>query len=369
MILALALVAALSVIAFQTWVIYVLGRQHGRSLLAQDQLAARLAAAESAIQHLRTPQPGQPPAPTAGLRPSEQAPSFTLLDLQGRPRSLSDLLGSPTVMIFFDPECGYCQQLAPRLGQLPPGAPKMIVMSRGDRDAQRRLAREHRWGAEVLLEPGWEIATAYRTNATPTAYLIDAEGRIASGLATGVDGVLELIRTGTEEKMRSTGLSIRPLRESRLQRDGLPAGTPAPDFTLPDLGGAEHSLAKLRGRRVLLVFSDPACGPCQTLGPPLEALHRRHAGNGLQVLMVSRGELSANREKANEHGLTFPVLLQRSWEISRLYAKFATPIGYLIDERGVIASDVAIGAEAILQLGERHVARATVSVSAARREG
>lgn len=48
--------------------------------------------------------------------------------------------------------------------------------------------------------------------------------------------------------------------------------------------------------------------------------------------------------------LTFPIVLQRQWEISLKYAKFATPIGYLIDEQGVLSSDVAVGVGPILAL-------------------
>ena len=69
--------------------------------------------------------------------------------------------------------------------------------------------------------------------------------------------------------------------------------------------------------------------------------------------MVSRGDTEENRRKIAAAGLTFPVALQRQWEISRLYGMFATPIGYLIDERGVIAADVAQGAEEILALHSR----------------
>ena len=82
---------------------------------------------------------------------------------------------------------------------------------------------------------------------------------------------------------------------------------------------------------MLLVFSDPACGPCQHLAPKLENLHRR---GDVQVLMISRGNTEANRQKVAEHGLTFPVVLQRHWEISRDYAVFATPVGYLVDAKG-----------------------------------
>ena len=45
--------------------------------------------------------------------------------------------------------------------------------------------------------------------------------------------------------------------------------------------------------------------------------------------MVSRGDTEANRRKAKAAGLTFPVCVQRQWEVSRLYAMFATPIAYL----------------------------------------
>ena len=51
-----------------------------------------------------------------------------------------------------------------------------------------------------------------------------------------------------------------------------------------------------------------------------------------------------------EAGLTFPVCLQRQWEVSRLYGMFGTPVAYLIDEHGIIAADVAVGVEPILSL-------------------
>jgi hypothetical protein len=57
--------------------------------------------------------------------------------------------------------------------------------------------------------------------------------------------------------------------------------------------------------------------------------------------------------------LTFPVVLQPHWEISRRYAMFATPIAYLIGEAGVIAHDVAVGEDAILKL--LHAARSPLA--------
>src|SRR5262245_16387046 len=144
---------------------------------------------------------------------------------------------------------------------------------------------------------------------------------------------------------RASRFNNRSLARSKINRDGLKAGTPAPDFRLPCLDGTERSLQDFRGRRVLLVFSDPHCGPCNALAPQLESFHQEHPE--IALVMISRGEPKDNRAKVKEHGLTFQVLLQQRWEISRRYAMFATPIAYLIDERGVIAHDVAVGTDAI----------------------
>lgn len=174
------------------------------------------------------------------------------------------------------------------------------------------------------------------------------------------------------ENDHANRFSNRSLARSKLKRDGLKAGERAPDFRLPCLDGTERSLQDFRGRRVLLVFSDPHCGPCSTLAPHLERFHRENGEEGgcgslssggmnhgedghslpPQVVMISRGNLKENRAKGKELGLTFPVLLQQRWEISRLYAIFATPVAYLIDESGVLQHDVAIGVDAILNLLE-----------------
>jgi peroxiredoxin len=139
------------------------------------------------------------------------------------------------------------------------------------------------------------------------------------------------------------------LARSRIKRDGLKAGTPAPDFRLPRLDGrGELGLEDLRGRRVLLVFSNPHCGPCEALAPQLEKFHRAHPD--LEVVLISKGEPGENRAKVKQHSLTYPIVLQQQWEISRRYAMFATPVAYLIDEAGVIIHDVAVGLDAIRAL-------------------
>jgi peroxiredoxin len=203
----------------------------------------------------------------------------------------------------------------------------------------------------VVLQEEAELAALYQVDGSPMAYVIDEHGVTASDRVSGASAVLELARSvggAAGSRHGQSRLTTRPLARSHLNRDGLPAGTLAPTFRLPSLSGGEVALEDFRGRPLLLVFSDPTCEPCDRLATELEGVHQRLTG--LQVLMISRGDRDANRAKVLRHGLTFPVVLQRHWEISRAYGMFATPIAYLIDPQGVITADVAVGIDAIRNL-------------------
>jgi peroxiredoxin len=156
-----------------------------------------------------------------------------------------------------------------------------------------------------------------------------------------------LVTSAATGEARAERFGNHSLANSKIKRDGLKAGTVAPEFRLPRLDGGELALSELRGRLVLLVFSGPHCGPCNVLVPKLEKFHRKHPQ--LEMVLVSKEEPEANR-KVNEHSLTFPVVLQKQWEVSRDYAYFATPVAYLIDGAGVITADVAVGVDGVVEL-------------------
>ncbi len=319
--------------------------------------------------------PKAPPA-DVGLEVGTEAPAFELPDLDGATRRFADYLGEPFVLLFFSPTCGYCLQLSPQLGRLGDGR-KVVVMTQGDLEQNRRLAADHGWECDALIEDDWAVIRAYETPATPSAYLVDAEGRIASPLVIGVEGVLALrgfepmaagsnghgvaaalgsvrMTTGGEAVPLSDAaapavVQTRSVGESRIARDGLEAGTLAPSFVLPDLKGSMHSLSEYLDKPLLLVFSDVNCAPCEALAPRLVELNGQRA-HDRNIVLIGRGDPEQNRAKAAVHGYEFPVLLQMSWEVSKQYAMFATPIAYLIDEQGVIAKDVAVGPDAIIGL-------------------
>ena len=334
----------------------------------------RLEDLEQRLSELEFGEPSEP----AGLPVGSDAPVFELPDMAGKTHRLAQFRGQSVLVLFFNPACGFCRDLVPKLkekaesrkqkaemetGQL--DGPSVLIISTGSAEANRQLFDEHKVTCPVLLQKESEVAAAYEANGTPSGYLIDPEGRIASGLAIGAEAVMALAdgkseigkQKGEIEPVTGSGngdqranrFSNRSLAHSKLKRDGLKAGTPAPDFRLPRLDGrGELALSELRGRQVLLVFSSPNCGPCNTLVPELEKFHHEHPEP--QVVMISKGEPKENRTKVKEHGLTFPIVLQQQWEISRRYAMFATPIAYLIDEQGFIVQGVAVGVQAILRL-------------------
>jgi peroxiredoxin len=232
------------------------------------------------------------------------------------------------------------------------GDPLPIIISTGDEEENRRLLGKHGIAHPVVVQREDEVASLYWVSTTPAGYVVDENGITASILYTGAEALLAAaqgrgVGSTPPTPAERRGFS-RSVQESKITRDGLKAGAAAPDFTLPLIEGGELSLGTYRGQKVLLVFSDPHCEPCNALAPGLEKLHQ--SSQDLRVLMIGRGDLDANRRKAAEHGLTFPVAVQSHWEISRSYGIFATPVGYWIDEAGSLAADVAVGAEAILKL-------------------
>lgn len=110
---------------------------------------------------------------------------------------------------------------------------------------------------------------------------------------------------------------------------------PAPDFTLPALGGGEASLSDYRGNWVVLTFWATWCGPCRQEMPTLEALHRSREARGLVVLGVSTDAKRAQAEPyVRNEGVTFPNLWDGRGQAARLYQATSIPLSYVVDPRG-----------------------------------
>jgi peroxiredoxin len=339
--------SALGLAALGTMVIWQLLRQQGRLLLRLERLERHLGIhGEDSVQRGTV---ALQAADRGGLPSGTALPGFELPDLEGRPVSLKAFRDRKVLLVNWSARCGFCELIAPDLGRLrseldKAGVELLLVGHAGQQE--RTLAEEHGLGGALLIDDGSSIE-AFASLGTPSAYLLDADGRTAAPLAVGADQVLELAETLAPRK---PSFGTRDVGRSRIERNGLKPGTPAPTFELPEVRGGKVALDEFRGRKVLLVFSDPHCGPCQDLAPDLIRLSEKHRGNGLEVVMVGRGDVEENRRKAEQLGLEFPVALQHGWELSKRYGIFATPVAFMIDEQGVIAKDVAKGKDEILDL-------------------
>jgi peroxiredoxin len=331
------------------WFIYSLIVQNGRTMLRLELLERRLV--EQGIL-AEGANPGD-----MGLPSGSVLNDFALPLLDGGTMTLSQWRGRKVALVFLSPRCKHCERLLPDLEAVLAGGvevdPAPVIVSTGTVEENRRFFGEHKITCPIVLQEGSEVASLYRALATPMAYLVDENGVTLGNAALGPTGIVNLLRgQGGAAEASSTAhsreVSKASLASSRINRDGLKAGTQAPEFTLPALDGKEITLKSFRGRPLLLVFSDPQCRPCNEVLSKLEEIHRK--SKDLQVLVIGRGTPEENQDKATKLGLTFPIVLQRSWEISRDYGMFATPIGYLIDEDGVLMEDVAVGANKILTL-------------------
>jgi peroxiredoxin len=152
-----------------------------------------------------------------------------------------------------------------------------------------------------------------------------------------------------EDALTASGLIV-PEAQSPVATEGLPVGTTAPHFELPGLDGKTVSPDTLQdgGDDLLLVFSDPACGPCSAL-MPLVAQWQRERPAGLRTVLISRGAPEANLVHAREHGLN-DILLQTDREVSESFAVSATPSAVVVASDGTVASAVHAGEDQIRAL-------------------
>ena len=120
-----------------------------------------------------------------------------LADLEGNEVSLQeDFRGEETLMLFWNPGCGFCQQMLPDLKQwetnAPEDAPRLVVVSAGSEEANKEMGLT----SPVVLDQQFAVGRAFGAGGTPSAVLVDAEGKVASEVAVGAPAVMELAGAG-----------------------------------------------------------------------------------------------------------------------------------------------------------------------------
>jgi thiol-disulfide isomerase/thioredoxin len=115
---------------------------------------------------------------------------------------------------------------------------------------------------------------------------------------------------------------------------------------LPDLEGHTVELADFRGQETLVLFWNPGCGFCQQMLPDLKEWEAGATEDAPNLVVVSAGTEEANREQ----GLSSTVVLDQNFATGRAFGASGTPSAVLVDPGGKVASEVAVGAPAVMEL-------------------
>jgi peroxiredoxin len=114
-------------------------------------------------------------------------------------------------------------------------------------------------------------------------------------------------------------------------------GSPAPDFTLEDLNGTEVSLSDYHGKDIILNFWATWCGYCKMQLPYIEAVYEKYSNSGLTVLAINaRESFDQASGYIEEHGFTFPVLLDKNGAVNQMYCVPALPATLFINSDGIV---------------------------------
>ena len=116
------------------------------------------------------------------------------------------------------------------------------------------------------------------------------------------------------------------------------AGSPAPDFTLQTLKGETVSLKDYRGEVLLINFWATWCPPCRSEMPDMEDLYIERKNQDFTVLAINIQEADKPVSSfVDRYGLTFPVLMDVTGEVSQQFGVQSLPTSFFVDKEGRIA--------------------------------
>ena len=124
-------------------------------------------------------------------------------------------------------------------------------------------------------------------------------------------------------------------------------GATAPEFRAVDLrsGDSVSLRERYRGRVTLVNIWATWCVPCRVEMPAMERVYRDLAPRGFKIAAISVDEGSPEdvRAFAQDLGLTFDLLQDRSTNVQQTYQTTGVPESFLINKDGVIVKRI-IGA-------------------------
>jgi len=136
-----------------------------------------------------------------------------------------------------------------------------------------------------------------------------------------------------------TLLAVALLVNARTPVADIPAppiiGATIADFTLPDAGGASHTLASLRGSKgTVLIFIATQCPVSNGYNERMEKLAQDFKARGINVIGINANstESAADvKDHAAKNNLTFTILKDNGNKVADQLGATRTPEAYFLD--------------------------------------
>jgi peroxiredoxin/uncharacterized membrane protein YphA (DoxX/SURF4 family) len=281
--------------------------------------------------------------PADGLPIGASAPDFVLPDVNGKQVEFEHLLMQTKPLLFFyvSPTCEPCKALLPEIdvwqSDLKNKVNFVFISEGSPKENIEKFGKER----TVLLQKDREVTSKFLAKWTPTAFLVQTDGTIASRLAAGDIAIRELVNQikvqETVSFVANEGVAnqLKPL-----------IGEELPPFSLLNLDGQTVEPHKLIGSKNVLTFFSLNCSFCKKMVEEIKDWEKIKGKDEPNLVIMSDGEIDAHKEL----GLRSTILIDKGNTISNKLGMNGTPSAILVDETGKIVSETAIGAEQIWSL-------------------
>lgn len=156
--------------------------------------------------------------------------------------------------------------------------------------------------------------------------------------------------TGSDEDKRMAFRGLVQLRDLHTRLKLI--AKPAPQLSVREwLNSEPLTLSELKGKVVILEFWATWCKPCEQMFPKIKEFHRNYAGQGLEVIALTRffmayggtpeaqaQEMTLIREFVAKHEIEFPVGVSEDESTQDAYGATALPMFALIDRAGMVSA-------------------------------
>lgn len=234
------------------------------------------------------------------------------------------------------------------------GIPEIDVLMKFNQFNQDAVAYLHQFIDKNYTSPA-ALAALNRLNpVTELTYFVKVRDAL-SGRMQGSEYMnhlnTQIDRAGAEAK------AVRQLEEQAAANDQMiPAGSMAPDLTIPDPLGKKRSLSEYRGKVVLLDFWASWCKPCRLENPTLVLAYKEFHTKGFEIFSVSLDRSDVAWKNAiRQDALTWTHVSELSEEQSKAaetYGVRSIPFNVLIDKEGKVIAKNLRGQNLLVKLKE-----------------